>query len=215
MEPTTRERGCVTVTIDSSAARDQPDVSVPERFIQAATRLFAEQDFPTTSVQEIVNAVGLTKGAFYHYFSSKDDLLHEIYARLLRLQQEHLDVIMGLELPPDERLRRVAVDVVTTTLENLDAARVFFRSYHLLPDDKRVAIRASRREYGETLARLIEEGISAGVLSADAMPADIRLYHFIGAVSWATIWYQPGGAYGVSDIANWYANDLLDSLRPR
>ncbi|KOG87710.1 TetR family transcriptional regulator, partial [Streptomyces varsoviensis] len=59
---------------------------VPQRLLAAATRLFADQGYDRTSVQEIVEAAGVTKGALYHYFGSKDDLLHEVYARLLRLQ---------------------------------------------------------------------------------------------------------------------------------
>ncbi|HWM40698.1 MAG TPA: helix-turn-helix domain-containing protein, partial [Streptomyces sp.] len=52
---------------------------VPQRLMAAATRLFSEQGYDRTSVQEIVEAAGVTKGALYHYFGSKDDLLHEIY----------------------------------------------------------------------------------------------------------------------------------------
>ena len=47
---------------------------VPQRLLAAATRLFAERGYDRTSVQEIVEAAGVTKGALYHYFGSKDDL---------------------------------------------------------------------------------------------------------------------------------------------
>ena len=65
--------------------------SVPERLVDAATRLFADRGFDRVAVQEIVDAAGVTKGAMYHYFGSKDDLLHEIYARVLRMQIERLE----------------------------------------------------------------------------------------------------------------------------
>jgi AcrR family transcriptional regulator len=48
---------------------------VQERLIAASLRLFAAQGVEGTSVQEIVAAAGVTKGAMYHYFASKDDLL--------------------------------------------------------------------------------------------------------------------------------------------
>ena len=48
---------------------------MPERLLRAATTLFAEHGFDGTSVQEIVEAAGVTKGAMYHYFASKEDLL--------------------------------------------------------------------------------------------------------------------------------------------
>ena len=79
--------------------------SVPQRLLRAATRLFAEQGFETTSVQQIVDAAGVTKGAMYHYFGSKDDLLYEIYARVLRVQQARMEQAADSSAPVEERLR--------------------------------------------------------------------------------------------------------------
>ena len=78
----------------SGGGRPRTDVasrrSVPERLVQVASRLFADRGFEGTSVQEIVEAASVTKGAMYHYFGSKDDLLYEIYGRVLRMQMEQL-----------------------------------------------------------------------------------------------------------------------------
>ena len=99
---------------------DSDGTPVPQRLLAAATRLFAEQGYDRTSVQEIVEAAGVTKGALYHYFGSKDDLLHEVYARVLRIQQERLDAVAGADEPVEKRLRAAAADVVVTTIDNLD-----------------------------------------------------------------------------------------------
>ena len=45
-----------------------------ERLIQAGTRLIQRQGFVSTRVEEICEAAGLTKGAFFHHFESKEDL---------------------------------------------------------------------------------------------------------------------------------------------
>ena len=84
------------------------DTPVPQRLLAVATRLFAERGYDRTSVQEIVEAAGVTKGALYHYFGSKDDLLHEVYARMLRLQQQRLDAVADSGAPVEERLRTAA-----------------------------------------------------------------------------------------------------------
>ena len=62
------------------------DFNVRDQVAQAAVELFAEKGYANTSVQEVVERAGVTKGAMYHYFGSKDDLLYEIYARVLREQ---------------------------------------------------------------------------------------------------------------------------------
>src|ERR1700749_1059767 len=98
---------------------------VKERLLHVATRLFARHGFESTSVQDIVAAAGVTKGAMYHYFGSKDDLLHEIYGRVLRLQMERLTRFADAEGPVAERLHATAMDVVVTTVENLDDSKIF------------------------------------------------------------------------------------------
>src|ERR1700754_3331331 len=100
--------------------------SLPERLLETATHLFAENGYETTSVQEIVAAAGVTKGAMYHYFAAKDDLLYEIYHRLLALQTERLDRFASGEGTPEERLHAAAVDVIDTSCAHLDELTVFF-----------------------------------------------------------------------------------------
>lgn len=109
------------------------NLPLPDRLLAVATRMFAEKGFENTSVQEIVNAAGVTKGAMYHYFGSKDDLLYEIYHRLLGLQMSRLQQIADGPGTAEERLRGAAVDVLNTSFLYLDDFTVFFRSTHLLP----------------------------------------------------------------------------------
>ncbi len=46
--------------------------------IQAAQKLFMEKGYSNTSIQAIINEVGVAKGTFYYYFSSKEDVLEAI-----------------------------------------------------------------------------------------------------------------------------------------
>ena len=154
---------------------------VPQRLLAAATRLFAEHGFETTSVQQIVDAAGVTKGAMYHYFGSKDDLLYEIYARLLRVQTARMEQEAEGGSPVAERLHAVAADVVATTAANLDDTVIFFRSMHLLHPDKRTEVRAQRRRYHERVRALIEEGQAEGVFRADKS-AELVVDFFFGSV---------------------------------
>jgi AcrR family transcriptional regulator len=186
--------------------------SVPQRLVQAAAQLFAEKGFENTSVQEIVDAVGMTKGAMYHYFTSKDDLLYEIYARLLRMQTAHLESIAQSDGPVEDRLHALVVDLVRTTLANIQDVTIFVRSLHLLSDERRAEIHAARRNYATRFRDLIEEGQRLGTLRSDGMPVDLRAYHFFGALHWMHMWYRPDGRYSADEIARYFADDLLDSL---
>ncbi|MGP4001473.1 TetR/AcrR family transcriptional regulator [Streptomyces sp. 8N706] len=186
---------------------------VPQRLLAAATRLFADRGYDRTSVQEIVEAAGVTKGALYHYFGSKDDLLHEIYGRVLRLQQERLDEYAESDAPVEDRLRRAAADVVFTTIDHLDDATIFWRSMHQLSPEKNKQVRAERRRYHERFRALIEEGQKEGVFSKDT-PADLVVDYHFGSVHHLASWYRPDGPLTQQQVADHLANLLLRALRP-
>ncbi|MFI1971087.1 TetR family transcriptional regulator [Streptomyces cinnamoneus] len=186
---------------------------VPQRLLAAATRLFADQGYDRTSVQEIVEAAGVTKGALYHYFGSKDDLLHEVYGRVLRLQQERLDALAGTDAPVERRLRQAAADVVVTTIENLDDTKIFFRSMHHLAPEKLRQVRAERRRYHERFRALVEEGQRSGVFSR-ATPADLVVDYHFGSVHHLSSWYRPDGPLAAQEVADHLADLLLRALRP-
>jgi AcrR family transcriptional regulator len=186
---------------------------VPQRLLAAATRLFADRGYDRTSVQEIVEAAGVTKGALYHYFGSKDDLLHEIYGRLLRLQQERLDAVADASGRVENRLRDAAADVVVTTIDNLDDAMIFFRSMHQLSDEKQKQVRAERRRYHERFRALIEEGQREGVFTTQT-PADLVVDYHFGSVHHLSSWYRPEGPLSPQQVADHLAGLLLRALRP-
>ena len=55
-----------------------------EKILEVSSKLFFEKGYENTSLQDIVNNLdGLTKGAVYHHFSSKDDILDAIEDKLL------------------------------------------------------------------------------------------------------------------------------------
>ncbi|MFR9673971.1 TetR/AcrR family transcriptional regulator [Streptomyces sp. TR06-5] len=190
-----------------------PHEPVPRRLLAAATRLFADRGYDRTSVQEIVGAAGVTKGALYHYFGSKDDLLHEIYGRLLRLQQERLTAVATAPGPVEERLRAAAADVVVTTIDNLDDAMIFFRSMHHLSEEKQKQVRAERRRYHEQFRALVEEGRHSGVFSTRT-PADLVVDYHFGSVHHLGSWYRPEGPLSPQQVADHLADLLLRALRP-
>lgn len=195
-----------------TAEHPGPVDSLPERLVGAAAQLFAEKGYENTSVQEIVTAAGVSKGAMYHYFAAKDDLLHEIYHRLLALQIERLERLAGGAGTPEERLHAAVIDVIETSCDHLDWLTVFFRSMHLLPEARRRAVRAERRRYHELFRSLVEEGQRDGSLRAD-VPADLTVDFLFGAVHQISTWWHPDGPLGAREIGDHYVGLFLDGLR--
>jgi len=200
-------------SVQRSEAAPDHSLAVPDRLLSVATRLFAERGFERTSVQELVSAAGVTKGAMYHYFTSKDDLLYAVYQRVLAMQMERLNGFAVARGPVRDRLREAAIDVVHTTVENLDDMRIFFRSLHMLSDDRQTAVRKERRQYHERFRGLIEEGQRQGVFRTD-VPADIAVTQYFGAVHHLSTWYRVGGELTGAQVGAYFADLFLAGLRP-
>ena len=198
--------------VGAAGAAAAPAVPVSERLLAAASRLFAERGFALTSVQEIVEYAGVTKGAMYHYFSSKDDLLQQIYTRLLAVQSARLVAIADdTDRPVRDRLHDAAADVVVSTLEHLDDAMVSWRSMHMLPPDRLAEVRGDRRRFHERFRMLIEQGQGEGSLRSD-VSADLVAHQFFGGVHHLGTWYHADGELTPESIGATFADLLLRGL---
>lgn len=141
--------------------------AVERRILDAALRLFAERGFDGTSVQGIVEAAEVTKGALYHYFDSKDDLLYEIYHSLIARQLADLGAVLAEGPPPREALHAVLTGLIRSTAEHIDEAKVFSREMHRLDSARMRSIRADRRRYHVTFRGIVERGQRWGVRHRD------------------------------------------------
>jgi len=74
--------------------------------IESAIRLFAEKGFHLTSVQDIVDDCGISKGAFYHYFPSKEALHLEIFKYYFNLIRRRIDEVEQEDLEIREKLKK-------------------------------------------------------------------------------------------------------------
>jgi AcrR family transcriptional regulator len=70
-----------------------PEIRSAE-LLDCAQRLFFERGYDTTTVNDILREAGLSKGAFYHYFLSKEALLEALAARLARESLAELQPIL-------------------------------------------------------------------------------------------------------------------------
>jgi AcrR family transcriptional regulator len=65
--------------------------SARERLLESAKTLFSQRGYYATSVEEIVASAGLSKGAFYFYFKSKEELFKSL------VEEVHLNIVKRLE----------------------------------------------------------------------------------------------------------------------
>ena len=137
------------------------------KIVSAAWKLFYEQGYDDTTVEEIVEESGTSRGSFYHYFKSKDDLLTSLaflfddkYDELAKTMDESLSPIKKLTLMNQELFSMIENTVSVDLLSRLLAAQLTTSGdRHLLNPN---------RTYYKLLRKIILEGQQTGLFS-DAM----------------------------------------------
>jgi len=186
-------------------------LSTRERIVAAAVELFAEQGFDATSVNQVVERAQVAKGALYHHFTSKDDLLFEVYRELIDRQLDHMTVILAEQRPAAETLRALIADLVETTAERASEAIVFAREAHRLGDANQQKVRAARRRYHDAVEQLVRSAQDTGEFRAVASP-EIVTFTIFGFVNELPIWYRPGGRTTPAALAQDLSNFVLAAL---
>ena len=144
------------------ARNKYPEVT-EERILDVAQRLFLEKGYENTTIQDIVDQLdGLTKGAVYHHFKSKEDILDAVGDRMF-LRNNPFEAVRGCdELNGLEKLREVV------RLNQADAARTSLTVQSIpLTHNPRILvgmIDANRRILTPYFLELLEEGNRDGSL---------------------------------------------------
>ena len=172
-----------------------------DALLSTAAKLFAERGYRATTLSDIAQALGVKKASLYYYLETKEDLLTAIYQRMFDQIEEAIAPIEALNLPPDERLRRMIHTHIEVVAAQRDMLAVAFREEAELGQRHQNLIRRRKRQYQRMFEVVIEEGQKLGIFRQ--VPARLAVFALLGMCNWMYKWYQP--ARGASDIAATFA----------
>ena len=186
----------------------------------AAFKQFAERGYPVVTVRDIMKACGLTQGALYNHFKSKDELLHDIIASTqAELERQFQQAVAGAGADPRAKLAAFIRVYVLRHCRLRVEALVANREIGWLDADRVADIRRSRRAIREILVGILNDGVEKGVfdppqvdgkrdLKAQAMALLDQCTHI-------SMWYGPGGRMSEEQMAKLYAETALRSVGAR
>jgi AcrR family transcriptional regulator len=164
---------------------------VSNELLEHSARLFAEQGFANTSLQDIADAMGISRPALYHYVSNKEELLAALVRDVLERVVEILDRIGAREdLAPDARVEAALHEIAVNNARNTTRFRLLDRSEPDLPAEIAEMHRQARHRVLELLTGMVEDAMSAGVLRP--LPARTVALGMLGMVNWVAWWYRAG-----------------------
>ncbi|AXF56100.1 TetR/AcrR family transcriptional regulator [Salicibibacter kimchii] len=183
-----------------------------EQIKRESIQLFGRKGFKETSIHDIVRSLEVTKGTFYYYFSSKEELLTDI----------HFEYIDGLvrnieELSNDktknsrDKLVGVVYVMVTKIKQHRSSAKILFREMRHLSAESYTDIAHKRNQVREQVEEIVREGITTKEFRNDLNPPIVTLA-ILGVINWSYQWFNPEGKYRDEEVAGIFVDMMLRGI---
>jgi len=132
-----------------------------------ALELFSQFRYNSTSVSDICNGAGISKGAFYHHFPSKQDLFLDLLNHWLEQLDQQIAEVRKDSLSIPEAFGRLSILVEQVLSEAGGRFPMFLEFWTQASRNPQIwqATIAPYRRYTELFSRMIEEGIAEGSLA--------------------------------------------------
>ena len=173
-----------------------------QELLQIAYRMFLSNGYENTSVDGIIEEAGIAKGTFYHYFSSKEQLLEEVIDSMIGMEAEKARQILDSDLPVPQKVVGIMASFRPTQDEQTigDALN---RPENVLMHDK------TNRKIIETivplLSEVVEAGVKDGTFSCDNIPERVRIILIVSSHL-----FDDQNSYSAKDISVFI--DMIEKL---
>ena len=170
------------------------------KIVSAAWKLFYEQGYDKTTVDDIVEASGTSKGSFYHYFESKESLpaslsylFDEKYEELTETMDSSLGVIEKLVFINQELFLMIENTVSIDILSRLFASQLVSGSERSLLDPTRM--------YYKLLRQIVIEGQQQGLFREEFTTLDVTRAYAVFERGLMYDWCISGGNYSLAQYS--------------
>lgn len=168
-----------------------------------------------TTVRDIGDRAGILSGSLYNHVSSKEELIAEILAPVVRSQVEVFDAIAAETDDPEQIVRRLITAAVAQTAANPHVARILRNDTHHFAELSGLdeVIRQQEAVMSRWMSA-VEAGIAAGAFRADADPS-IVTWSIADVVLGAYRFIKPVGRMPADQVAEQLAALILSGLDSR
>jgi AcrR family transcriptional regulator len=207
----------VTTLDDDQVLAVQADPSTRDRILREAALLFRTRGFASTTMRNIATATGLTPGALYWHFPSKEAIL---YAIVVALSDEwHEQLVAVCEAPsPAEKLSRFVRAQISWELQLADEGHALLAVHgpnqlkQFLPPEQREFVTGRQQMHFETLEDILREGVADGSFRRLDVTATTHAIYDIGAS--VPGWWSPDGPNTVPELASIYEDLVMHMVAP-
>ncbi|OLO38878.1 TetR family transcriptional regulator [Alkalihalophilus pseudofirmus] len=184
-----------------------------EKIFEKSIELFGQKGFNETSIQHIVDALGVTKGTFYYYFKSKEEILLGIHLSFIDdlLDKQH-QIMKDENASCEQKLYEIVFMLIKNIESQAQSARVFFREMQNLSEGPLSQIFPKRDKFRLNLQKLIDDGIEKGEFRK-GLQSHIVTLGILGMCNWSYHWFDPQGPLADKTVAKIYMDMILKGIK--
>ncbi|MFY4774517.1 TetR/AcrR family transcriptional regulator [Metabacillus sp. RGM 3146] len=183
-----------------------------DRMVQESIRLFAEKGFKETSIQEITDALNVTKGTFYYYFKNKEQLLMDIHLSYIEnLLDKQKEILEDSKKTNKHKLHEMIYVLIHDIEREGLSARVFFREMRHLSEKNMAEIIEKREQFRLNIEKTLRDGVQAGEFRND-IPIDITALGILGMTNWSYFWFDPNGRATDREVSDIFLTIMLEGI---
>jgi len=179
--------------------------------LDRSAELFAARGFAGTSMQDIADALGLSRPSLYHYFSSKEEILQRLMDGLSASTEAAIARVLAEDARPEDKLRRLIAELIAPIAESPGRFRLLLTTSALNEVGSRERLRKLERAVVKSVSSVLALGVDEGVFRR----VDLRVATFaiLGMINWIAWWYPSGKAPAVDELCAAISDLALASLR--
>lgn len=174
--------------------------SMKNRIVSAAWQLFYEKGYNGTTVDDIIELSGTSKGSFYYYFNTKDELLNTL-SMILDEFYEELEVNMDEAMNSFDKLLYMNYEAHTMMEEkiSIDLLASLY-STQLVAQGERHLLDQNRTYY-KLVTKVVDEGQKRGQIRGDVPVSDVAKYYAMCERALVSDWCLNKGTYSLGEYS--------------
>ncbi len=168
------------MTTESTTRKERDRLRRKDDFLDAAEKLYAVRGYFQTSMEDVAQEAEYATGTLYRYFSSKEDLYHNL---LIRKGHTYFDMIKDIPTrttTPVEKLKAIIHNKVRFFFENAEFMRIYITEVNAPCDTMNPpeGLRELHEQYMQMLANILSDGMDKGMFKR--MDVNMLLLAFTG-----------------------------------
>lgn len=192
-------------------SKDYPEIR--EKILRSAAKLFAEKGFSTATIVDLATACGSSRGALYHYFDSKEEILGRILGEHVSTMLDELEAIGEHRLDPEDHLRAVARKIMELNAVNNAEQIVLLNDWNQLDATMQAEIGTQQRR----IISIVRDALARLDTSHRMTPKFATTYamSLLGSLNYTYAWFDPEGPVSPQDYADQVIDVFLHGFLPK